>query len=282
MVHDHVAPREEVLGDEGRAAGVRGEDGRPRGRGPVVAGMGASRLAVEEPPEPEAARRLAALDRGPERTAPQPLRRAGGERRPQLSALGLDPGERRRIEVDHPLRQRDRLRRERAGPDGHRPRRERAAVLRDARPGDSPAERAGPDVEVDADQRRDAVRRREQRERAPIPLPAHIGGRAGHLQEDHVARLRARRRHRHAQAAGRAAREGDRPVQRAGEQADRTDQAQQANRASQANQESTARQRSWTGTAARLADPAPHDGHVARRRGDGMPASHSGVGPGGC
>ena len=63
VVHHDVAPGEEVLGDERRAAGVRREDGRPGRRGPVVAGMRASRLAVDELAKPEAPRRLATLHR---------------------------------------------------------------------------------------------------------------------------------------------------------------------------------------------------------------------------
>ena len=214
-----VPPREEVLGDERRAAGVRGEDGRPRGRGPVVAGVRAPRLAVEDPPEPEAARGLATLDGGPERAAPETLRRAGGEGGLQLPPLGLDPGKGRRIEVDHTLRQRELLRRERAGPHSHRPCRERAAVLRHARPSDPPADRAGPDVEVDTDQRRNTVPRREQCERAAVPLPADVRGRARHQEEDDVARLRARWRDRHAHAAGRSARGGRRRRRRTQERA---------------------------------------------------------------
>ena len=48
MVQHDVAPREEVLGDERHAAGVRREDRRPGRRGPVVAGVRASRLAVDD------------------------------------------------------------------------------------------------------------------------------------------------------------------------------------------------------------------------------------------
>ena len=169
VIQDHVAPREEVLGDEAPPARVRREDGRAGRRGPVVTGVRAPRLAVEEPPEPETACRLAALDRGSERARTGiPARWRRGP--PSAPPLGVDPGERRRVEVDHALRQRELLGRNVRAFTVTAPAASAPPFLAALGRVTRQPIAARPDVEVDPDQRGYAVRRQGTGRGVAIPL----------------------------------------------------------------------------------------------------------------
>src|SRR5262249_10856390 len=150
-----------------------------------------------------AAGRLAALDRDPERAAPEALGRAAGEGGVELPSFRLDARERPRVEVDLLPRERQLLKRER--PRAHRndSRRERATVLRRAGWDHAPADRAGVYVEVDPDQCGHAVLRWEQRERVTVPHHAGVRGRAGQLHEDDITKLWTRGRDRQPRTARR-------------------------------------------------------------------------------